>query len=61
MESRTKKLRLLFEFDVSKPMRPPMSETSPLQIESPRPVPPYRLVVEESACKHLIDVEWLKG
>jgi len=34
---------------LSTPILPPMSSTSRLEIESPSPVPPKRLVVEESA------------
>lgn len=32
------------------PMRPPMSSVSPRQMDRPRPVPPNRRVVDESAC-----------
>jgi hypothetical protein len=36
---------------LSTPIWPPINSTSRLQIASPRPVPPKRLVVEASACE----------
>ena len=35
---------------LSTPISPPISSTSRCEIASPRPVPPYRRVVEPSAC-----------
>ena len=37
---------------LSTPIAPPMASQRRLEIASPRPVPPYRRVVEASACEN---------